>query len=122
MSGIFISFAIGSVLYGTMEILWRGYTHWTMLLTGGFCLMVFYIFNLNYFYLPLWQKCLAGAFIITAFEFVVGCITNIGLGWNVWNYSGMPFNLYGQICLLYTFLWFLLGYPMVLLCNRIAKI
>ena len=53
MSGALISFAIGSVLYGTIEILWRGYTHWTMLLAGGICLALFYVFNLNHFYLPL---------------------------------------------------------------------
>ena len=120
MSGALISFAIGSVLYGTIEILWRGYTHWTMVLAGGICLTLFYIFNLNHFYLPLWIKCLTGAFIITTVEFSIGCIANLGLGWNVWSYANMPFNLLGQICLMYTFLWFLMGIPMVFLCNRIS--
>ncbi len=25
-----------------VEILWRGYTHWTMTLTGGVCFLVLY--------------------------------------------------------------------------------
>ena len=30
-----VVFAIGAVSYSLIEILWRGYTHWTMMITGG---------------------------------------------------------------------------------------
>lgn len=57
---------------------------------------------------PLFKKCLLGAVLITAVEFIFGIIFNTGLNMNVWNYESMPFNLMGQICLPYSILWFLL--------------
>ncbi len=50
----------------------------------------------------------AGAVIITAYEFFVGIIVNLRLGWNVWDYSSVPGNILGQICPTFTLLWFLL--------------
>ena len=36
-------FPIGSAGYGLVETLWRGHTHWTMLVAGGVCFLI----NLN---------------------------------------------------------------------------
>ena len=33
-------FVMGGLGYGAIEILWRGATHWSMLLTGGICLLI----------------------------------------------------------------------------------
>lgn len=52
------------------------------------------------------KKCLLGAAIITAVEFVFGVIFNMSLNMNVWDYNGVPFNILGQICLPYSILWF----------------
>ena len=30
-------FLIGGALYNLIEILWRGYTHWSMFIVGGLC-------------------------------------------------------------------------------------
>ena len=35
-------FLIGGLGYGLLEILWRGRTHWSMLLTGGVCFIALY--------------------------------------------------------------------------------
>ena len=48
---------------------------------------------------------LAGTAIATIGEFVTGCIVNLWLGWNVWDYSNMPYNLLGQICPQFITLW-----------------
>lgn len=40
-----------------------------------------------------------GACMVTVLEFITGCIVNIWLGWNVWDYSNMPLNILGQVCL-----------------------
>lgn len=53
-----------------------------------------------------------GAVLITALEFLTGCIVNLWLKWNVWDYSNLPFNLLGQICLYFFLLWI----PMSTLC------
>lgn len=57
---------------------------------------------------PLLKKCLLGAVIITVIEFIFGVVFNIIFHMNVWNYENTPFNLFGQICLPYSILWFLL--------------
>lgn len=51
----------------------------------------------------------AGTIIITLLELIVGTIVNIILGWNVWDYSNLPGNLWGQICPQFTVLWFFLS-------------
>ena len=48
--------------------------------------------------------------IITTLEFITGIVVNIGLGWNVWDYSNLPFNIYGQVCVWFIFLWFILSF------------
>ncbi len=112
-------FLIGSIGYSLLEILWRGFTHWTMAVTGGFCFSALYFLNQRYESAPLWRKCLNGSLLITAAELVVGCIVNLGLHWQVWDYSKMPLNLWGQICLPYTGLWFLLSMPICFLTRFI---
>ena len=57
------------------------------------------------------MRALAGTLIICAVEFTVGFIVNILLDWKVWDYSGRKYNIYGQICPIYAFLWFLLCIP-----------
>ena len=33
----------GGVMYSLIEIAARGYTHWTMTITGGICLLIMYL-------------------------------------------------------------------------------
>jgi len=106
-----IIFIIGALGYGLLETLFRGYTHWTMLVTGGIVFIILYHLFTKNEKAPLWQKCLVGALIITSIELAAGCIVNLWLGWNVWDYSAYAFNFMGQICLVFTLLWFLLCIP-----------
>ena len=108
---LFIVFLIGAVIYGLIEIVWRGFTHWSMILTGGVCFMIFYKLTIlnNY---TIIQKCLLASLIITSFEFTVGGFVNLAWGMNVWDYTNQPFNLMGQICPLFSIIWFFMGIPM----------
>lgn len=96
----------GGILYGCIEILYRGYTHWTMVVLGGALFLVLGGFNewLSWD-MPLPLQALLGAAVVTGAEFLTGCVVNLWLGWGVWDYSGMPFNLLGQICLPFSLLW-----------------
>lgn len=100
-------FGIGGWLYTWIEILWRGYTHWAMFLLGGFLFVVMGLLNEHIFpwRLSLMMQSIISAVVITTFEFITGCVVNLWLGWQVWDYSGLPFNLLGQICLYYFLLW-----------------
>ena len=98
--------AIGSIIYMSLEILWRGYTHWTMGILGGICFICLGLINeILSWETPLVLQMLIGGIIITVLEFITGCIVNLWLGWNVWNYSELPYNLLGQISLFSSIGW-----------------
>lgn len=106
-------FACGAVCYSCAEILWRGHTHWTMILTGGICTALIYAMNRRMRYKSLALRCLCGCGIITATELCVGLVVNRLLGWAVWDYSDMRFNFLGQICLPYCAMWYILSIPAI---------
>ena len=100
----------GGFLYYLIEVLWRGYSHPSMFVVGGICFL--FIGGINNV-LPwelgfLWQA-LIGAAVITVVEFVSGCILNLWLDLDVWDYSNLPLNLLGQICLPFCVLWILIS-------------
>ncbi len=112
-----ILFLFGGILYSLVEILFRGYTHWSMTVTGGLCLVILYRHFTHYTNESLLVKCFYGMFVITSLELAVGCIVNLMFKWNVWDYSGHMLNFMGQICLLFSFLWFLITIPVIWLCR-----
>ncbi len=105
---LFMLFCFGGGAYTIVELLFRGNSHWTMFILGGICFLLVGGIN-EKFDLSLPAQMAVSSVIITALEFICGCIVNIWLDWNVWNYEQLPFNLFGQICLLFTVLWFFLS-------------
>lgn len=107
---------IGGALYYGIEMLWRGQSHWTMAVLGGICFVMIGIANEIFPpHTPVLLQMLWGAVMVTALEFMAGLILNLWFGMDIWDYSNMPFHLWGQVCLPYTFLWFLLSLPAILL-------
>lgn len=111
----------GGLAYTSLEILWRGYTHWTMALTGGACFTALGNVGEKMKGKSLTKRCFAGASIITGLEFVVGCIVNIQFHLHVWDYSKELINLKGQICAKYWTLWFLLSAPTMFLAQKMNE-
>lgn len=114
-------FLIGCFAYSLIEIVSRGYTHWTMTITGGVILTILFDMFCRLSDAPLWHKYIIGSLIITSVEFTVGVIVNIILGWGVWDYSDMPLNILGQICLPFTGLWFFICIPAGFICSKIER-
>lgn len=112
----FILYTIGALVYVGIELGFRGYSHWTMAVLGGICFII--LGGINEFLpwnLVFWKQCLIGAIVITILEFIIGCVVNIWLGWNVWDYTTVPLNLLGQVCLPFSMAWmFLSGVGIVL--------
>ena len=101
-----VLFIMGGLIYMNLEILWRGYTHWTMGVLGGICFICLGLINeLLSWETPLVLQMLIGSTIITILEFITGCIVNLWLGWNVWDYSDLPYNFLGQISLFSSIGW-----------------
>ena len=97
---------IGGLIYILVELLWRGHTHISMFVLGGACFVTIGLINelLPWNMGILWQSVI-GAVIVTLLEFITGIIVNIWLGLGVWDYSGLPLNIMGQICLPFTLAW-----------------
>ena len=79
-----ILYTIGSLGYCLLELSWRGYTHWSMAVTGGICFFLLYQIDARFSRRTLFWRCFAGALAVTAVEFAVGCVVNLALGWGVW--------------------------------------
>lgn len=116
-----IMFLLGCFIYSLLEIAARGYTHWTMTLLGGIVGMLLYRLHGTAPQHTLLLQALSGAFIITALEMVVGVLDNLVLQWHVWSYREMPWNVYGQICLPFSVLWFLVCIPALGICEVVRK-
>ena len=113
-------FAVGGTGYYLAEVLFRGYSHWSMALCGGVCLTLIFHINKKMSGKKILLRALAGAGMITAVELTCGCIVNLALGWEVWDYSHMPMNILGQICLPFTLLWFCVCIPVCAVCGKVC--
>lgn len=97
---------IGGIIYYILENIWRGYSHWTMFILGGICFIALGLINEIFSWdTPLISQMIVGGAIITILEFITGCIVNLWLGWNIWDYSDLPYNLLGQISLFSSIGW-----------------
>ena len=67
------------------------------------------------------DRCMCSCLLITVTEFVVGVIVNIKCRMDVWNYSRNRFQYKGQVCLLYSFFWFLLSIPALWISSGINR-
>ena len=116
----------GGFLYCLVEILYRGYTHISMFFLGGICFLCIGGIRRTFCDSVPAQKMLLCAGVITLFEFLCGVLVNRVLGLAVWDYSSMPMNVMGQICITYSAAWCLLAVPAMgldrLLCRYAWRI
>ena len=111
-----IMFFTGGFLYCGIEILARGFSHISMLLAGGTCfLLVGVVEHLLGSSTSVISQMLFCSLMITTVELLFGLVVNKQLHLQVWDYSQQQYNFQGQICLLYSNLWFLLSTPMIFL-------
>lgn len=103
-------FLMGGMIYFIIEVAYKGDSHYSMFITGGFCFVLMGGIN-SYFdrSMPLIFQMLYSAVFVTLLEFISGVIVNIGFNLNVWDYSSIPFNIMGQICPRFFGIWFLLS-------------
>lgn len=110
----FILFSVGGLFYMLIEIGFSGSTHWTMGILGGICFILIGLID-SYYDLPLYKQMLMGAILITSIEFIAGVLLNIELQLAIWDYSHLPFNIMGQVCLPFSIMWFFLCLPAIYL-------
>jgi uncharacterized membrane protein len=98
-------FILGAVGYAAIEVIWRGETHWSMMIAGGLCFILFSMVSELFEGWSILLKAVVCAVGVTAVEFIFGAVFNLWLGMGVWDYSGRAFNILGQICPDFTVLW-----------------
>ena len=96
--------ATGGGCYILIELLWRGRSHISMFFLGGLCFWLIGQMNRTHT-APVAIQAILGAAMVTALELLTGLVVNRWLGLGVWDYSAMPMNFLGQICLRYFLLW-----------------
>lgn len=111
-------FLIGGLGYPIIELLWRGYTHPSMGILGGFCLIAIWLINENLKEKPISFRAFLCSAVITGLEFLAGVLLNRILKMNIWDYSDRFLNFMGQICPLYSLLWFCLSYALIVLVEK----
>ena len=114
-------FILGAVGYAAMETIWRGHTHWSMMIAGGLCFILFSLAAEALRGRSILLKAVTCAVGVTAIEFIFGVVFNIYLGMGVWDYSHVPFNIMGQICPMFSILWVGVAIAFLPLADAINK-
>ncbi len=97
---------LGGCIYYSIEMVFRGFSHWSMFVLGGFCMLFFVIQGIwTKWREPLWRQVFWCTVFVTAGEFITGILVNKWMQWQVWDYSDQPFQLFGQICAPFTILF-----------------
>lgn len=116
--GLFLSCGF---IYCMIEILFRGWSHWSMLVLAGF-LGVFCIDSINNvlsFDCDYIVQILISTILCTIGEGISGIILNVWLQLNVWDYSKMTFGtfFFGQCNVLFCFAWMLIISIIIFYCD-----
>ena len=114
-------FLTGGIIYGCLEMMWRGFTHWSMVAAGGICLLLIHLLNHKLTEWNFFIRCVIFSLVITAVEFTVGVVVNLFLGLDVWDYSSVPGNILGQFCPSFTLLWLVISIPACLLSHFVRE-
>lgn len=111
-------FIVGGLGYALLEIIARGHTHPSMAIAGGLSLISIDYINISFYNSSIFYRGTLSALAITGIELIIGIWVNLLLDLKVWNYSEEPLNFLGQICLPYTFLWFLISTAVIIIMEK----
>ena len=116
-----VLFYIGGMVYVLLELLWRKWSHGSMFIVGGCCFLLIGMLAQWQPEMPGVMQAVLGACMVTAVELISGLIINRALNLGVWDYSGLPYNLWGQVCMSYFFLWIVVSLMALELHRQLRK-
>lgn len=115
-----ILFLVGFCAYITIEVCFRGYSYLLMGIVGGIILLLIDQINERISWnIDLIVYGVIGSAIATLFEFVIGETCKFLNMAPMWDYSNLPFNFDGVICLPFSLLWIILSIIGVFIADAI---
>lgn len=107
-----IIFIVSGFIYTALELLWRGYTHWTMFVCAGFCGLAMANINNNWlkFDTDFRIQVVVSALVCTVMEFIFGIIFNGDF--TIWDYRGLWGTIHwlgDQVNILFFGIWMLIS-------------
>ena len=115
-----VMFYVGFVTYITVEVLYRGYSYPLMGLLGGISLILIGMINNKIsWHLDLAFQGLIGTVNGTTLEYITGVADRAFLHLNMWDYSDVPLNFQGIICLPFSIAWFALSIIAIFIADAI---
>lgn len=115
-----VLFLVGFCTYIAIEVCYRGVSYPLMGVCGGIALVVIDKINNHISWdMDILLQCLIGCLVITGLEFIFGELALHGIIPKMWDYSNLPFNYKGIICLPFSCIWFVLSFPAILLADAI---
>lgn len=107
-----VIFAVSGLIYTSLELIWRGHTHWTMFLCAGLCGLVMANINNNWleFDTDFRIQVFVSALMCSTFEFFFGIIFNGDF--SIWDYRGTWGTIHAlgdQVNILFFGIWVLIS-------------
>lgn len=121
LSKFLVLFSVGGTIYFLIELIYKsfisnGIVHWSMFLLGGFCFILIGLINEHLpWEMSIIKQGIIGTVIVTVLEFLFGVVLNIILKLGIWDYSHLPLNILGQVCLPFSLAWFFLALIAIML-------
>lgn len=114
-------FLVGYCTYISIEVTYRNISYPIMGICGGLAILLLDKINDNISWnIDLCLQGLCGSALITFFELIIGEIAlHTSLLPIMWDYSNVPLNFDGVICLPFSIVWFFLSVPAIFLADAI---
>ena len=120
LNKIVFLFLFGFMAYITIEVIYRGYSYPLMGLCGGIAIVLLdQINNKISWDVDILLQGICGSLIITFFEFAIGLLSLNNILPVMWDYSTVPLNYKGIICLPFSLIWILLSILAILIADAI---
>lgn len=115
-----VLFMVGFCLYITIETVFRGYSYILMGICGGIAIVVLDKINDKISWdTDILIQCLCGSLLVTFMELIIGTLSLKGYLPLMWDYSSIPLNYRGIICLPFSIVWMLLSFVAILVADSI---
>ena len=116
-----VLFFVGFCVYVTIECCYKSVSYPLMGILGGLTVVILDKINDRISWdIDLFYQCLIGSCLITMFELIIGTIAKYSPILPVmWDYSKVPFNFNGVICLPFSIIWLFLSAVAIFVADAI---